>query len=136
VTFAFTCDTELVPLSAGFVQERRSEKALEVFNKLVPRHCHIIRDGEQIHLANEVVPGVLVTFTIGDCYPADVRLFSAVDLEADESSLTGETTARRKGIAPCPGGAEMAERTCIGYMGTLVRNGTCFRAPFHTQLII
>lgn len=125
------------PLLVGFVQERRSEQSLEALNKLVPHHCHIIRDGEQIHLlANEVVPGDLVVFTTGDRIPADVRLLTAVDLEVDESSLTGETTAHTKGVAPCPEGTEMAERTCIAYMGTLVRNGTYSLTPSHTQLKI
>lgn len=114
----------VIVLTVGFVQEQRSEKSLEALNKLVPHHCHIIRDGEQIHLlANEVVPGDLITFTTGDRVPADVRLLTALDLEIDESSLTGETTAHRKGVAPCPEGTEMAERSCIAYMGTLVRNG-------------
>lgn len=136
MTFAVE-SIDLTPLSVGFVQEQRSEKSLEALNKLVPHHCHIIRDGEQIHLlANEVVPGDLITFTTGDRVPADVRLLTALDLEIDESSLTGETTAHRKGVAPCPEGTEMAERSCIAYMGTLVRNGTCFRVSFHTQLII
>ena len=47
----------------------------------------------------------------------------------DESSLTGETEARVKGVEQC-GGAEgaggataLADRTCVAYMGTLVRNG-------------
>lgn len=123
----------LTPLSVGFVQEHRSEKSLEALNKLVPHHCHIIRDGEQIHLlANEVVPGDLVIFTTGDRIPADVRLITAIDLDIDESSLTGETTTHRKGVNPCPEGTEMAERTCIAYMGTLVRNGTCFQVPAQT----
>ena len=52
-------------------------------------------------LANELVPGDIVTFTTGDRVPADVRLISAVDLEIDESSLTGETTARRKDVEVC-----------------------------------
>ena len=86
----------------------------------------------------------MVTFTTGDRIPADVRLISAVDLEIDESSLTGETTARRKDVETCqpianghvngqangfghPQAAQepvaLAERSCIAYMGTLVRNG-------------
>ncbi|ETW74623.1 P-type ATPase [Heterobasidion irregulare TC 32-1] len=129
----------LIVLTVGFIQERRSEKSLEALNKLVPHHCHIIRDGNAIHvLANEVVPGDIVTFSTGDRIPADVRLISAVDLEIDESSLTGETTARRKDTDPCRaqnGNAHaghvhstgetvaLADRTCIAYMGTLVRNG-------------
>jgi P-type Ca2+ transporter type 2C len=91
-------------------------------------------DGQSLHLlANELVPGDLVTFTTGDRVPADVRIVSAIDLEIDESSLTGETTARRKNAEPCRGSESymqissepvaLAERSCIGYMGTLVRNG-------------
>jgi P-type Ca2+ transporter type 2C len=83
-------------------------------------------------LANELVPGDLVTFTTGDRVPADIRIVHALDLEIDESSLTGETTARRKSAETCssdsaygvPGEpVALAERSCIGYMGTLVRNG-------------
>ncbi|EPQ55398.1 Ca-transporting ATPase [Gloeophyllum trabeum ATCC 11539] len=119
----------LIVLTVGFVQERRSEKSLEALNKLVPHHCHLIRDGHSLTvLANELVPGDIVTFTTGDRIPADVRLISAVDLEIDESSLTGETTSRRKDAETCVSGgmggpAALADRTCIAYMGTLVRNG-------------
>ncbi|EJF55327.1 hypothetical protein DICSQDRAFT_74527 [Dichomitus squalens LYAD-421 SS1] len=137
----------LIVLTVGFVQEQRSEKSLEALSKLVPHHCHLIRDGKPFHmLANELVPGDIVTFTTGDRVPADVRLISAVDLEVDESSLTGETTTRRKDTEPCtamgagngyangsgtgygvPAGepVALAERSCIAYMGTLVRNGEC-----------
>ncbi|KZT72352.1 calcium-transporting P [Daedalea quercina L-15889] len=119
----------LIVLTVGFVQEQRSEKSLEALNKLVPHHCHLMRDGQQLHvLANELVPGDIVTFTTGDRIPADLRLITASDLEIDESSLTGETTARRKDTEPCKpeagyGFAAVAERTCIAYMGTLVRSG-------------
>ncbi|KAJ7496607.1 Ca-transporting ATPase [Mycena latifolia] len=126
----------LIVLTVGFVQEQRSEKSLEALNKLVPHHCHVLREGQTIHiLANELVPGDVVTFATGDRIPADIRIAAAVDLEIDESSLTGETEARRKGTETCVyegGGAggrgprepvPLAERACIAYMGTLVRNG-------------
>lgn len=119
----------LIVLTVGFVQERRSEQSLEALNKLVPHHCHILRDGHQIHLlANELVPGDIVNFTTGDRVPADVRLIMAVDLDVDESSLTGETDARRKDTSACSPGmfVNMAERSCIVHMGTLVRNGESF----------
>jgi Ca2+-transporting ATPase len=130
----------LIVLTVGFVQEQRSEKSLEALNKLVPHHCHVIRDRQSIHvLANELVPGDIVTFQTGDRIPADIRISSSVDLEIDESSLTGETDARAKNAETCqlqafsghsmtpgkpPGEAvALAERTCVAYMGTLVRNG-------------
>ena len=90
-------------------------------------------------LANELVPGDIVTFSTGDRVPADIRLVEAVDLEIDESSLTGETVARAKSVDACiaqsngsanghahPSLAEhvaLADRNCIAYMGTLVRSG-------------
>ena len=89
-------------------------------------------EGEkQLILANEVVPGDLVQFTTGDRIPADIRVIDAVDLEIDESSLTGEEDARRKMPSMCryendsPFGdpVPLAERSCIAFMGTLVRNG-------------
>jgi P-type Ca2+ transporter type 2C len=136
----------------GFVQERRSEKSLEALNKLVPHHCHVVRyvimyryiflmtlnlkrsERETIHvLANELVPGDIITFSTGDRIPADIRIISSVDLEIDESSLTGETEARRKNADAClyeniagkpsADSVALADRTCIAYMGTLVRNG-------------
>lgn len=122
----------LIVLTVGFVQERRSEQSLEALNKLVPHHCHVIREANTIHvLANELVPGDLVKFSTGDRIPADIRIIDSVDLEIDESSLTGETEARKKISTTCAfeGGAShgesvaLAERTCIAYMGTLVRNG-------------
>ncbi|ESK85567.1 calcium-transporting atpase [Moniliophthora roreri MCA 2997] len=119
----------LIVLTVGFVQERRSEKSLEALNKLVPHHCHVIRSGNTHHiLANELVPGDLVTFSTGDRIPADIRLISSADLEIDESSLTGETDARRKSPDTLPPTAtstpiDLADRHNIAYMGTLVRNG-------------
>lgn len=102
----------------------------------MPHHCHIIRDGQQYHLlANELVPGDVVKFSVGDRVPADIRLVSAVDLEIDESNLTGETRPARKDTEPVPGNGDVmglasvpvgpSERTCIAFMGTLVRSGAC-----------
>ena len=107
-----------IVLTVSFVQGRRSEKSLEALNKLVLHHCHLLRDGKQLHLlANELVPGDIVTFTTGDRVPADV------DFEIDESSLTGETDARLKGVEPCAPGVALAGRLSVAHMRTLVENG-------------
>jgi P-type Ca2+ transporter type 2C len=104
-----------------------------------------MREGETMHvLANELVPGDLVTFQTGDRVPADIRIVSCIDLEIDESSLTGEMEARRKSNEMCfndetnaPGDpVALADRHCIAYMGTLVRNGQLFsfRSNFDSNL--
>ncbi|CAO3624168.1 unnamed protein product [Cunninghamella echinulata] len=116
----------IIVVTVAFVQEYKSEKSLEALNKLVPHHCHLIRDGQLSSvLANVLVPGDLVQFSIGDRIPADCRLVSAVDLEIDESNLTGENKPRRKTTDAINTYGELAlsERDNIAFMGTLVRNG-------------
>ncbi|CAO3646161.1 unnamed protein product [Cunninghamella blakesleeana] len=116
----------IIVVTVAFVQEYKSEKSLEALNKLVPHHCNLIRDGNLTTvLANVLVPGDLVQFSIGDRIPADCRLISAVDLEIDESNLTGENKPRRKTTDAINTYGELAlgERENIAFMGTLVRNG-------------
>ncbi|WVR06873.1 calcium-transporting P-type ATPase, PMR1-type [Kwoniella sp. DSM 27419] len=124
-----------IVLTVGFVQEQRSEKSLEALNKLVPHYCHLVRNGHPLTpLANALLPGDLVTFSVGDRIPADIRLITAVSLEIDESALTGETRPARKNTDMCErgegedthgegGGKALGERHCMAFMGTLVRSG-------------
>ncbi|PWY99944.1 calcium-transporting P [Testicularia cyperi] len=87
----------IIVISVGFYQEQKSEKSLEALNKLVPHYCHLVREGVTSNvLANELVPGDVVTFSTGDRVPADIRICSSVSLEIDESTLTGEIKPRKK----------------------------------------
>jgi len=117
----------VIVLTVAFVQEHRSEKSLEALNQLVPNYCHVIRQGQLTSmLGNNLVPGDVVRFSIGDRIPADVRITTAVDLEIDESSLTGETRPCLKNteaISRDIPEVNLAERKNIAFMGTLVRNG-------------
>jgi Ca2+-transporting ATPase len=96
----------------------------------------ILRNGQSLSpLANALLPGDLVTFSVGDRIPADIRLITSVALEIDESALTGETRPSKKNIKICDrgegedthgegGGKALGERHCMAFMGTLVRSGT------------
>uniref|UniRef100_A0A8C2RET8 P-type Ca(2+) transporter n=1 Tax=Capra hircus TaxID=9925 RepID=A0A8C2RET8_CAPHI len=108
------------------IYEYRSEKSLEELSKLMPPECHCVREGKLEHtLARDLVPGDTVCLSVGDRVPADLRLFEAVDLSVDESSLTGETTPCSKVTAPQPAATngDLASRSNIAFMGTLVRCG-------------
>ncbi|ROL41344.1 Calcium-transporting ATPase type 2C member 1 [Anabarilius grahami] len=116
----------IIVVTVAFVQEYRSEKSLEELGKLVPPECHCVRDGHLEHLlARELVPGDTVCLSVGERVPADLRLFEAVDLTVDESSLTGETTPCTKTSAPQPAATngDITSRSNISFMGTLVRCG-------------
>ncbi|KAG1936624.1 calcium-transporting ATPase type 2C [Pimephales promelas] len=116
----------IIVVTVAFVQEYRSEKSLEELGKLVPPECHCVREGRLEHLlARELVPGDTVCLSVGERVPADLRLFEALDLTVDESSLTGETTPCTKTSAPQPSATngDITSRSNIAFMGTLVRCG-------------
>jgi cation-transporting ATPase I len=72
--------------------------------------------------ADRLVPGDIVLLQAGDIVPADLRILEAWSLEADESSLTGESMPVPKQEDPCPA-ASVADRSCMLYEGTTIANG-------------
>ncbi|WP_448620676.1 HAD-IC family P-type ATPase [Geodermatophilus sp. URMC 65] len=67
--------------------------------------------------------GHVIDLQAGDVVPADARLLAVQDLEVDEATLTGESTAVGKQVGATPG-AELPDRACMVYEGTTVVAGT------------
>lgn len=87
----------MIVVTVAFIQEYRSEKSLKELNKLVPPSCKAIRGGRhEEFLAKYLVPGDIVTISMGDRVPADLRIVDSHDLSIDESNLTGETESVTK----------------------------------------
>ncbi|MFW9846980.1 MAG: cation-translocating P-type ATPase, partial [Candidatus Thorarchaeota archaeon] len=81
----------------GFVQEYRSEKALEALKEMAAPRAKVMRDGLWKEIDSRyVVPGDMLGFEAGDKISTDARVSYAVGLSADESVLTGESIAVRK----------------------------------------
>uniref|UniRef100_A0A8D1M439 Calcium-transporting ATPase n=1 Tax=Sus scrofa TaxID=9823 RepID=A0A8D1M439_PIG len=114
----------LIVVTVAFIQEYRSEKSLEELTKLVPPECNCIREGKLQHLlARDLVPGDIVSLSIGDRIPADIRLTEVTDLLVDESSFTGEAEPSSKTDTPLTGGGDLTTLSNIVFMGTLVQCG-------------
>uniref|UniRef100_A0A8C3W912 Calcium-transporting ATPase n=1 Tax=Catagonus wagneri TaxID=51154 RepID=A0A8C3W912_9CETA len=114
----------LIVVTVAFIQEYRSEKSLEELTKLVPPECNCIREGKLQHLlARDLVPGDIVSLSVGDRIPADIRLTEVTDLLVDESSFTGEAEPSRKTDTPLTGGGDLTTLGNIVFMGTLVQCG-------------
>ena len=81
----------------GIVQEAKAEKSLEALKKMTAPVVKVRREGRvrQIN-SNELVPGDIVILEAGNFVPADCRLINAINLKAEESSLTGETVPVEK----------------------------------------
>ncbi|TGL70734.1 HAD-IC family P-type ATPase [Leptospira jelokensis] len=81
----------------SFLQESKSDHAVEALRNLLANECPVIRDGELgIVQADDIVPGDLIVLSEGDIVPADCRIIESEDVEVDNSSLTGESTSARR----------------------------------------
>ncbi len=116
----------------GFIQEYRAEEALEKLKSQAAPEAEVFRDCDRysgsscIEMripATQVVPGDVVLLEAGAKVPADLRVFEAINLEVDESMLTGESTAVRKVTEPVAEDRVVAERINLLYGGTVVVEG-------------
>ncbi len=114
----------LIDAVVGFVQERRAEESIARLKDLVVPEAAVLRDGRATRIpAREVVPGDLLLLTAGARVAADARLVDARELQADEASLTGESTPAAKQPGELPPAVPLAERTNMVYMGTVAVTG-------------
>jgi P-type Ca2+ transporter type 2C len=84
----------------------------------------VVRDGKTKKIEiRELVPGDIVYIKNGDRFPADIRFIETHDVSAVESSLTGESKAVIKHTGEVPEDAPLAERSNMGYAGTVQVSG-------------
>ena len=109
----------------GFIQEYRAEQAIEALQEMAAPTARVLRDGEEYVVpARELVPGDIVVLSVGDRIPADLRLIEAVNLQADEAPLTGESVPVEKDTLPLENhDIAVADRSNMGYSGTVVTYG-------------
>jgi len=82
-----------------WVQETKTERALDALRDLSSPRALVLRDDTPIRIAGrEVVPGDLLILNEGDRIPADALLLESGHLSIDESLLTGESAPVRKAI--------------------------------------
>lgn len=81
----------------GVVQEYKAEKAIEALQKMTTPKALVRRDGEIKEVNSEaIVPGDIVIIDAGRYIPADLRLIESVNLQIEESALTGESVPTDK----------------------------------------
>ena len=108
----------------GFVEEFRSEKALEALKKMTAPTAMVLRDGKEVKVqTSELVPGDIVLLYTGDKIPADSRLLESFNLKIDEASLTGESSPVTKEVTPLPEETPINDRRDMAFTGTVVVYG-------------
>jgi P-type Ca2+ transporter type 2C len=108
----------------GYVQEARAEQAVAALQQMSAASALVVRDGleERIEAA-EVVPGDILLLAEGDAVAADGRLLEASSLTVAEASLTGESEAVLKDVAPLAEPAVLGDRVNMVFDGTAVTRG-------------
>lgn len=110
----------------GFIQEGKTESALEALRQMIVRECRVIRDGEQkIIPTRELVPGDVVILNSGDRIPADLRLFFTKEIALDEAALTGESVPVEKNTLPLSRpNLSPGDQLSMVFTGTFVTRGS------------
>lgn len=109
----------------GFVQEFRAERSLAALRKMSVSLARVIRDGVlQSIPARELVRGDVVVLEAGDRIPADARLVYTTNFQAQEASLTGESTPVPKQAERLEAtGVPLADQRNMVFMGTVAVSG-------------
>lgn len=120
----------------GFVQEYKAEKSMEALKKLSAPQAKVLRDGQQISIkAEDLVPGDIVILDTGDRVPADARLLTVVNLEVEESTLTGESVPVKKSTQVLQESSlSLADRKNMVHMGTVITRGRATAAVVATGM--
>ncbi|KAH3757419.1 calcium-transporting P-type ATPase, PMR1-type [Pelomyxa schiedti] len=116
----------IIVSTVGFVQEYKSEKAVQALKEFVAPKCIVVREGNHIEIeAAELVVGDIVILAPGCRVPADLRLVESVELQVNESLLTGESEPVQKYVTPIAATkCAISDRLNMVCMGATVSSGT------------
>ncbi len=114
----------LINAMIGFFTELRAVRSMEALFRLGKVRTRVRRNGKVEEIdAEELVPGDIVVVEGGDVITADLRIIEASRLQADESTLTGESVPVGKDAEPVKEDTVLAERSGMLYKGTSITRG-------------
>ncbi|EKM55663.1 uncharacterized protein PHACADRAFT_256444 [Phanerochaete carnosa HHB-10118-sp] len=114
--------------AVGVIQETSAEKAIDALKEYSPDEAKVLRNGQiaRIH-ASELVPGDIITVSVGDKIPADCRIVSvsSSSFRIDQAILTGESISVHKSVNVVQDlKAVKQDMTNMLFSGTSVVNGS------------
>ncbi|MFO8100550.1 MAG: HAD-IC family P-type ATPase [Dehalococcoidia bacterium] len=110
----------------GFIQEGKAEASMQALTQMMVPECTVLRGGVRKEIpARELVPGDIVLLDEGGLIPADLRLFYARNLKAEEAALTGESVPVEKKADAISGSyLTPADQRCMAFSGTFISTGS------------
>ncbi|MFO7796391.1 MAG: cation-translocating P-type ATPase [Promethearchaeati archaeon] len=110
----------------GFFTELKAARSMEALYELTKIECKVLREGDVIKIsADDLVVGDITVLDAGDLVPADLRIIESSKLQANESSLTGESVpVNKQGEKIEDEEVPLAERYNMLYKGTAITRGS------------
>jgi Ca2+-transporting ATPase len=125
----------LLAVTVAFIQEYKSEKAIEALKKMTAATCRVIRNNEEITIdATRLVPGDIILISAGDKVPGDAYLIESHNLEVNEAPLTGESLPVGKTGAVLSKDTPLVDRKNIIYTTTIITYGRGKAVVFATAM--
>jgi len=108
----------------GFFQELSAHRSLDALKKISTLQATVLRDGQLRRVeAADLVPGDIVELAAGDKVPADLRIVTATRLQAEESTLTGESVPVEKNSQALEREALLGDRRNLLFSATTIAAG-------------
>ena len=110
----------------GVFQEVKAGKAIEALQKLTFPKALVRRKGVVQEIDSEkIVPGDILVLDAGRIIAADIRLIESVNLQVNESSLTGESVPSEKDafLVQTDLKTALGDRLNLGFMSTIITSG-------------
>lgn len=109
----------------AFFTELNAVRSMEALRQMTRVKAKVRRKGQVEKIpAEDLVPGDIVVVEAGDIVSADLRLFEANKVQADESALTGESVPVSKSTDPIEEDIPLAERKNMLFKGTSLTGGS------------
>lgn len=105
----------------GAVQEYKADQAIASLKKLSGLKAKVLRDGKESQIAAEnLTLGDVIILDTGDKIPADARIIESVNLQLQESILTGESVSVAKHSDPIEQSSVLADLKNMLFSGTVI----------------
>ena len=114
----------IINVVIGFFQENKANNSIIKLRELVEHKTLVLRDNKEVLIdSSQVVVGDVIILTVGNRVPADARIFKEIDLQINESALTGESLPSSKTTETVPKGAALADRENMVFASTMIVRG-------------
>ena len=104
--------------------EYKAKTSILSLKELSSPEAKVLRDGTpSVVRTEDLVPGDIILLRTGERVPADARLLISLGIEADESSLTGESFPVRKSAGKIDTNTQLADRNNMVFSGSVITRG-------------